>query len=137
MKRMLLNVEQFLVCSTGEEVEVPEPQDSLEAAIKLRDEKQAAEENGEDWGICAVLVDPSNDSAPNWIAKIFNEWQRRYLKDPEEFLQNLSCRRGAEGEVLDDYGYRCEDYFNEIAKDLGLIVQVASITDTPEEDHHV
>lgn len=54
-KEMALNVERFLVCSTGEEVEFPEPQDSLEAAIKLRDEKQAADLY-ETWEIVAEIA---------------------------------------------------------------------------------
>ena len=54
-KQMTLNIERFLVCSTGEEVEIPEPADSLEAAIKLRDEKQAGDEN-ETWKIVAEVV---------------------------------------------------------------------------------
>ena len=41
---MTLKIERFVVCSTGEEMEIPEPADSLEAAIKLRDEKQAGDE---------------------------------------------------------------------------------------------
>lgn len=54
-KQMTLNVERFLVCSTGEEVEIPEPADSLEAAIKLRDEKQAGDED-ETWEIVAEVA---------------------------------------------------------------------------------
>lgn len=54
-KEMTLNIERFVVCSTGEEVEIPEPQDSLEAAIKLRDEKQAADEF-EFWEIVAEIA---------------------------------------------------------------------------------
>lgn len=54
-KQMTLNIERFLVCSTGEEVEIPEPADSLEAAIKLRDEKQAGDED-ETWEIVAEVV---------------------------------------------------------------------------------
>lgn len=42
-KQMTLMLERFVVCSTGEEMEIPEPADSLEAAIKLRDEKQAGD----------------------------------------------------------------------------------------------
>lgn len=53
-KLMTLNIERFLVCSTGEEMEIPEPADSLEAAIKLRDEKQAVDEY-ETWEIVAVV----------------------------------------------------------------------------------
>lgn len=54
-KEMMLNIERFLVCSTGEEVEIPEPADSLEAAIKLRDEKQAGDEY-ETWEIVAEVA---------------------------------------------------------------------------------
>jgi|GEM_PF-4214659 len=39
-KEMTLNIGRFLVCSTGEEVEIPDLADSLDAVIKLRDEKQ-------------------------------------------------------------------------------------------------
>ncbi len=54
-KEMTLNIERFLVCSTGEEVEIPEPADSLEVAIKLRDEKQAGDED-EHWSIVAEIA---------------------------------------------------------------------------------
>ena len=54
-KEMTLNINRFLVCSTGEEVEIPEPADSLEAAIKLRDEKQSADRD-EQWEIVAEVV---------------------------------------------------------------------------------
>lgn len=54
-KEMTLNVKRFLVCSTGEEVKIPEPEDSLEAAIKLRDEKQAGDEY-ETWEIVAEIA---------------------------------------------------------------------------------
>ena len=52
---MTLNIERFLVCSTGEEVLIPEPANSIEAAIKLRDEKQADDEY-ETWEIVAEVV---------------------------------------------------------------------------------
>ena len=54
-KEITLNIERFLVCSTGEEVEIPEPADSLEVAIKLRDERQAGDED-ETWEIVAEVV---------------------------------------------------------------------------------
>ena len=54
-KEMTLNIERFLVCSTGEEVVIPEPADSLEAAVKLRDEKQAYDDD-ETWEIVAEVV---------------------------------------------------------------------------------
>ena len=54
-KEMTLNIHRFLVCSTGEEVEVPEPADSLEAAIKLRDERQIADRD-EHWEIVAEIA---------------------------------------------------------------------------------
>ena len=53
-KQMMLSVVRFAVCSTGEEMEIPEPPDSLEAAIKLRDEKQAADDD-ETWEIVAEI----------------------------------------------------------------------------------
>lgn len=54
-KEMTLNIERFLVCSTDEEVCIPEPEDSLEAAIKLRDEKLRDDE-GAYWEIVAEVV---------------------------------------------------------------------------------
>jgi hypothetical protein len=52
---MTLSIKRFLVCSTGEEVLIPEPKNSLEAAISLRDEKQA-EDMDEQWEIVAEVV---------------------------------------------------------------------------------
>ena len=52
---MTLNIERFLVCSTGEEMLIPEPANSLEAAKKLRDEKQAGDEY-ETWDILAEIA---------------------------------------------------------------------------------
>lgn len=54
-KLITLNIERFVVCSTGEEMEIPEPADSLEAAIKLRDDKQAGDEY-ETWEIVAEVA---------------------------------------------------------------------------------
>lgn len=53
--KITLTVKRFLVCSTGEQVEIPEPSDSLDAAIKLRDEKQADDED-ETWEIVAEVA---------------------------------------------------------------------------------
>ena len=54
-KKMMLNVERFLVCSTGEDVRIPEPQDSLSAAIALRDMMQE-DDNDETWEIVAEVA---------------------------------------------------------------------------------
>lgn len=54
-KQITLNVERFLVCSTGEEIEIPEPADSLEAAIELCNIRNAADEN-EVWEIMAEVA---------------------------------------------------------------------------------
>lgn len=54
-KEMMLNVERFLVCSTDEEIYIPDPEDSLDAAIKLRDEKLAEDEDAY-WEIVAEIV---------------------------------------------------------------------------------
>jgi len=50
-----LDVKQFLVCSTGEEVDFPVPKDSLEAAIKMRDENNEDEDSDETWSIVATI----------------------------------------------------------------------------------
>ncbi len=50
-----LDVKRFLVCSTGEEVEFPLPEDSLEAAKTLCGIMQAEEKNSETWHIVAEL----------------------------------------------------------------------------------
>ena len=52
---MMLKVERFLVCGSGEDIAIPEPAYSIEAAIKLRDEKQAGDEY-ETWKIVAEIV---------------------------------------------------------------------------------
>lgn len=54
-KEMTLNVERFLVCSTGEEVKIPEPPDSLSAAIALRDVMQE-DDDDETWEIVAEIA---------------------------------------------------------------------------------
>lgn len=54
-KEMTLNVERFLVCSTGEDVRIPEPPDSLSAAIALRDVMQE-DDNDETWEIVAEVA---------------------------------------------------------------------------------
>ena len=53
-KEMTLIVTGFLVCGSDEQIEVPRPKDSLEAAIKLRDKKQAEDEDGM-WEIVAEI----------------------------------------------------------------------------------
>jgi hypothetical protein len=50
-----LNVKRFLVCSTGEDVDFPEPEDSLEAAIAMRDKNNEDEDNDEGWDIVAEV----------------------------------------------------------------------------------
>ncbi len=50
-----LPVTGFLVCSTDEQVVIPEPRNSLAAAIKLRDESQAGDTD-ETWEILAELA---------------------------------------------------------------------------------
>lgn len=52
---MTLKVIRFFVYNTDEEVETPEPENSLEAAIKLRDELQALYKH-ETWSIAADIV---------------------------------------------------------------------------------
>lgn len=52
---MTLSVEKFLICSTGEEVKIPEPPDSLNAAIALRDALQEID-NDETWEIVAEIA---------------------------------------------------------------------------------
>ncbi|MBV1929807.1 MAG: hypothetical protein KUG81_09900 [Gammaproteobacteria bacterium] len=49
-----LKVKRFLVCSTGENMVFPEPETNLEAAIKLRDERQANDDQ-ETWEIIAEI----------------------------------------------------------------------------------
>ena len=49
-----LKVKRFLVCSTGEDIEFPEPETSLDAAIYLRDELQASDDQ-ETWSIVAEI----------------------------------------------------------------------------------
>lgn len=54
-QEMTLPISGFVVCSTGEDVAIPEPRNSLAAAIKLRDEKQAGDED-EAWEIVAEVA---------------------------------------------------------------------------------
>ena len=48
-----LDVKKFLVCSTGEEVIVPVPDDVYEVAVELCEEKQ--ESSDETWTVVAEL----------------------------------------------------------------------------------
>lgn len=54
-KEMTLNVEKFFVCSTGEDVKIPEPPDNLNAAIALRDALQEIDDD-ETWEIVAEIA---------------------------------------------------------------------------------
>ena len=54
-KLMILNVGRFLICSTGEEIKIPDPADSYEVAIKLRDNLNADDED-ETWEVVAEVV---------------------------------------------------------------------------------
>lgn len=49
-----LKVRKFLVCSTGEDVLLVDPPHSLDAAIELRDQRQAEDEI-ETWSIVAEI----------------------------------------------------------------------------------
>ena len=48
------------------------------------------------------------------MTMIFNEWNHRYLEDPESFSSTLD----EEGNPVEDYGELCMRHFNEIANDL-------------------
>lgn len=50
-----LDVKRFLVCSTGEEVIVPKPDDSYEAAVDLCTERQVHDDTDETWSVVAEL----------------------------------------------------------------------------------
>lgn len=61
-KLMILNVGRFLICSTGEEIKIPDPADSYEVAIKLRDNLNADDED-ETWEVVAEVVDFDDGAA--------------------------------------------------------------------------
>lgn len=46
------------------------------------------------------------------LADIFNEWNKRYSENPDDFKNNLN----KDGKPLEDYGECCADYFEKLAK---------------------
>jgi hypothetical protein len=48
------------------------------------------------------------------MAIIFNEWNRRYCENPDDFGDNFDL----DGNPNKDYGECCADYFTEIADEL-------------------
>lgn len=50
----------------------------------------------------------------SFLARVFNEWARRYAEDPESFADILD----AEGKPLTDYGEWSAEYFTQIADEL-------------------
>jgi hypothetical protein len=48
------------------------------------------------------------------MAKIFNEWARRYADDPSSFSDIL----GEDGRPVEDYGERCSIYFTKLAAEM-------------------
>lgn len=48
------------------------------------------------------------------MAKIFNEWAKRYSDNPDEFSDIL----GEDGKPVKDYGECCAVYFEKIAREM-------------------
>lgn len=48
------------------------------------------------------------------MAAVFNEWARRYAKNPDAFSPFLD----ADGKPVEDYGESCALYYAEIDRDL-------------------
>lgn len=51
------------------------------------------------------------------LARVFNEWARRYSLSPESFGDVLD----ESGHVVSDYGHSCAIYFKRIEKDLNIV----------------
>lgn len=48
------------------------------------------------------------------LARVFNEWNRRYAENPEDFTDSVD----SEGKPLADYGEECAHYFEKIEAEL-------------------
>lgn len=48
------------------------------------------------------------------MAIIFNEWNRRYCENPDDFDDNVDL----DGNAKKDYGECCADYFYKLAEEL-------------------
>jgi hypothetical protein len=59
---------------------------------------------------------PAQQSKKNGLAKIFNEWARRYADDPKSFSEILD----GDGNPIDDYGDRCAEYFCKLEAEMDL-----------------
>jgi len=55
-----------------------------------------------------------NSITKNRMAKIFNEWARRYSENPDEFDDILD----EDGNPVSDYGECCALYFEKLANEL-------------------
>jgi len=50
------------------------------------------------------------------LAALFNEWAKRYSKNPSEFSDVLD----KDGNPVSDYGILCTEYFTKLTKEMQL-----------------
>jgi hypothetical protein len=59
---------------------------------------------------------------PEGTAAAFNEWQRRYIEEPERFMTEWACIKKTLAERVDGlvptYGERCVAYLDNILNEL-------------------
>jgi len=54
------------------------------------------------------------------MARIFDEWAKRYAEEPDEYSEILD----EDGNPVGDYGECSAEYFDEIAKELGIKIEI-------------